>query len=745
MSFLLLGACFLACTNRKQDNVKKADVEKAGEIESKNSGENGGSPSETFSGEEASQQPSMETVWFGEDSVPFENATLIKRQTEFSDFATPLAIGDKIGIIEDCDVYRTSNDGGFGKSCGKLKKGSTVYYLYSGKDRDWICFVDEHGMSGWIKPSIPFRQRKYTADDSIIRKLWQKDGFDLARFSPDGKTVAFHRWDYRYSSSQGISVCDRVSGEELFVSEAKPYSRIACAFSPDGEYFYYVKDDKFLMQLSIKDRTQKNLGSPTPHQAAINDGSEFLQSIHPLPDGEHVLCGVYYEPWAMCNVKTGEWIYKKGGDFMWANSFAFSPDGKYIAGCAGNPTDICVWDMNTREIIWQKYRDFGGDLYYSDDGKTLYVVNGSGIASIDSKNGEVKSKTNIEFPYKYRINDWEVVPKKDRVLYAITEENQGEYDSVHGLSYLYVYELSTGRLVQAEHIEDEGKKIEDLELSPDGKYISIRVKDGTHVNECHQIICAVNLNKKARTIPAVKRDEEERKNRDFLLSTSFNAGWWELSFYPDGTYGLWARHDGTQTGNWFIEKGRKGYEVTFSTPEFGGKKEPYSFTNKYDLQVEFPGTYPVCPDYEDFESEGSIGAFDDGAPVLQSNRPSPAWKKYYYMGEDVIKYPGWGAKDIKYLHLLENTKMRESASVNSDTVSMPYYNGDEYIKDRSVVFAGQKIHIIAATERKETIGEKTAPWYLIYEDDHTYGEYSEGRLVWVFGGYSVEIGDSSGK
>ena len=751
MAGICAGLVFFSGCNEKAKNQSSSNTS----TDSENTSTAQNSESEKNAGEVIKKAELPKIVWYESDTIPFDEAELIDQQDTFSTFSTPLPVGDKIVISEDCTVYKTPECESFATSItnlpvslesasksGSIKEGSAVYLLYTGENRDSYYIVDKNGNAGWIKTSLPFKQRAYSESDSIIRKVWEKEGFDLAAFSPDGKIVAFHRWDYRYSSSEGISVCDRATGEELFTAEARPRSRIACAFSNDGKHFYYVADDKYLMQLSIADKTQKNLGSPTPHQAEINDGSEFIQSIHPLPDGENILCGVYYEPWAMYNLKTESWTYKKGGDFMWANSFAFSPDGKYIAGSAGNPTDICVWDKKTHKLIWQKYREFGGDLYYSADSKVLYAVNGTGITALNAKTGELISKANIEFPYHYNLYSWEVFPLKDRVVYTINTDNPGDYDSVHGFAYLYVYELSTGKLIQAEHIEDNGKKIESIAISPDGEYIAIRIKDDTHVNECHQVICAINLDKKAKEVPAVNYDTTDAVSREFLLENSFDCGWSRLSFYPDGVYGIWARHDGTQTGCWSITKADNNRSIVIlSTPGYGDKKNEYSFQSKDEIKAFIPDYFYIRPDYEDFDSSGALEGHGDR--YIYANKPSPAWKTYEYKGETVIKYPGWGATDIKYLHVLENTKMRKHPSMGADTVSIPYhdYKEDKHIDDRCILFAGQSLHIIAATAEKETIDGKTAPWYLVYEDDHTNEEYSTGELVWVFGGFSYESGE----
>lgn len=705
--------------------------------------------------EEIYSDPVDDIVWGSSESLDLDESNLVDMQVEFTDFATPLAIGDQIVVPVECEVYPCQLPGDFGinkfyfgnlpddvvpEPSMSLEAGSVVTLLYTGEDSTWLRILDEKGNVGWINSGVPCKQRQYSESESIIRKLWEKGCFDFAAFSPDRRIVAFHRWNYRFDADEGISVCERATGKELFVARADVGSKIGYAFSPDGKYFYYIGDDKALMQVDIKNRTQKFLGAPS------TDGKEFLQSIYPLPDCENVLCGTYYEPWAMFNLKTGTWTYKKGGDFMWATSFAFSPDKKYIAGCAGNPTDICVWEMETKKIVWQKFREFGGELHYSEDGKTLYVVNGAGILSLNAMTGELISRIDIEFPYKYRIERCVVVPEKDRIVYAINVENPEKKDGIHSFAYLYVYELSTGKLVQAEHIEEDGKEIQNISVSSDGKYISICIQDGSCVNECHQVICAINLDKKAKDIPVIKRSPEEKKVRNFLSANSFDAGWWQLWLYPDGEYTLSARHDGTMTGNWILMKNEEGrYIVRFSKAGYGHNKQDETLYLRDENRVFLPGWLYVDPDYEDLDSSGAL--CDESEAVIRSNTPSPAWKTYDYKGETVIKYPGWGAKDAKALKVLENTKMRKWPSLDAYEVSMPYYDYKfgEHIEDRCVLFEGQTVHIIAATEQKETIDGKTAPWYLVYEDDHMECEDSEGELVWVFGGFSRVIDENDSK
>ena len=136
---------------------------------------------------------------------------------------------------------------------------------------------------------------------------------------------------------------------------------------------------------------------------------------------------------------------------------------------------------------------------FSPDSKTVYVVNGTGITDLN-----------------------------ERERYFCEEQEKAG-------SYIYVYELSTGKFVQAERIEDEGKRIEAITLSPDGEYISIRIRDGAHFNECHQVICKIDLEKEARSLPKIAKNEDEENPLKFLLNTSFDLDvYWSLNFFYDG-------------------------------------------------------------------------------------------------------------------------------------------------------------------------------------------------------------------
>ena len=675
-------------------------------------------------------------------SALIENGSYTDQKINYTDFSTALPVGDKVILTAENAVFKSAalmdNDVPY------IEKNSVVYFLNKVfNDKEMIEFIDDNGNTGWV--SANYAQKVYSPEDSIIKKLWVKDGYDFVRFSPVGENLSFHRWAFRHSAEEGVSVCNRATGEEIFTAYANPYSRIACAYSSDGRYFYYIEDDNTLCQLDTETKESEKVCSFYNYN---EERYETITGIYPLPDGDNVLLALY-TGWGMYSQSTKNHWNVPSDEFMWANSFAFSPDGKLIAGSATNPAGICIWDMNGN-LCWSQYYDILGELYFSEDSKTLYVVNGTGITALDAETGEEKSKIQINLPYQMRLVDYEINIKKDRVVYAMNERiSDDEEDEA---PYIYVYELSTGKIVQAERIQDNGKKVEDVTLSPDGQYIAIRIRDGSHVNECHQVICQIDLDKEARKLPVIHRSETEEKALNFLLDTSFELGYWSLNFYYDGTYTVSGRHDGTMTGRYELYENEWGtLRVKFSGCGYGDTEEEFEYEHQdaygNTYVTYFPGEYVLNPDYIDFNICGAFTYTDDCEIAIPSSKQSPSGQEYDYFFantgtfEKVYKYPGWGEKDQALLWINENTKMRKEPFLDSDVVYMSHYDYDTgvYTESRCVLFADTTHRIIGATVRKDTIDGVTAPWYLVVEYNGADGPDTEARLVWCFGGYSEVV------
>lgn len=739
----LLSLVFTGCEKEKENvtvTAKNAEAaEKAEDSEYSNSEEASKSVEKRY----------LDTVLLKDldSNDPLKDETLTEEQTAFTEFSTALSIGDKVVLLNDLPVWRNASS--MDDNPYYIRKNSVVYLLnriYDENDENkgMIEFIDDKGNTGWV--SADFVQKAKTPEDSIIKKVWTKDSFDFACFSPNGEHIAFHRWDYLYSPYEGISVCDRVTGEELFTAYAQPDSRIACAYSPDGKYFYYLENDNTIYQLDTE--TQEKYGY-TSFYNYNEDEYTTITGIYPLPDGDNVLAALY-TGWGMVNKKNSTKMTVPSNDFMWANSFAFSPDGKRIAGSATNPADICVWDMEGN-LCWSKYREYIGTLYFSEDSKTLYVVNETGITALDAETGEEKSKKRISLPYQMFIESFSINTKKDRVVFAVSERRGS--DSELEVPYIYVYELSTGKFVQAERIEDNGKKIEMITLSPDGQYIAIRIDDGSYINECHQVICKIDLDKKARDLPVEQKSELKEKALGFLLDNTFDLNYWSLNFYYDGTYTISGRHDGTMTGRYelYEDPYSGGYFVKFTGCGYDNNEEEFEHSHEdlygTEYVTRFPGTYRFDPDYVDFNICGAFTYTDDAEIAIPCSKQSPSGQEYDYFFaasgtyEKVYKYPGFGETGQALLYVNENTKMREEPFLDADEIYMSYYDYEsgEYTESRCVLFADTTHRIAGVTVRKDTIDGITAPWYLVVEYNGEDGPDMQARLVWCFGGYSEVV------
>ena len=195
----------------------------------------------------------IEAYAIGTSGVPFKDDNLIpiRKPDEFTEFSTPLPIGDKIVITVDTEVYKASKNFRFDPPVA-ISAQSTVYFIGEAGNGE-IRIVDEDGNAAWISENDAqyVMHKKYTSSDSMIEKKWEKSGYDVAKFSPDGKLIALLSWNYNRSSEDAILICDRSSGKRKFSIQAKldQTNSICCAFSPDSRYFYYITEDKYFLAL----------------------------------------------------------------------------------------------------------------------------------------------------------------------------------------------------------------------------------------------------------------------------------------------------------------------------------------------------------------------------------------------------------------------------------------------------------------------------------------------------------------
>lgn len=224
----------------------------------------------------------------------------------------------------------------------------------------------------------------------------------------------------------------------------------------------------------------------------------------------------------------------------------------------------------------------------------------------------------------------------------------------------------------------------------------------------------------------------------FLRSHRFWCDWHNIEFRDDGTYSYTGPND-PNYGTYTIS-GNTLTMYQYVCPMDPSKKKYDKIRLVDGSTITLPLTFEICPDEEDLFHTGCIKT---GNVKIWSDSEETSQGVFKYQGHDVRKYPA--GKNKKYVYVLENTKMRDAPSLKSNVVKMHYlpsHHDYDYFKERHVVYAGEIIPIIGATDFEEEIGDAKARWYLIYEDDKTADMDTHYEYVWIFGGWVKEISSS---
>jgi WD40 repeat protein/serine/threonine protein kinase len=192
-------------------------------------------------------------------------------------------------------------------------------------------------------------------------------------FSPDGKRLASGSGTpgaTKEASVAGeVKVWDLQTGQELLSLKGHPDPVASVAFSPDGKCVAGETFGGSPTMLKVWD-------AQTGQELLTLKGSSQVDynSVAFSPDVKHLAIdrGVW-------DAKTGQKLFEpKGGGW----SFAFSPDGKRLAGASGR--EVKVWDAQTGEelLTFKGHNDWITRVAFSPDGKRLASASRDGTVKL---------------------------------------------------------------------------------------------------------------------------------------------------------------------------------------------------------------------------------------------------------------------------------------------------------------------------------------------------------------------------
>jgi WD40 repeat protein/tRNA A-37 threonylcarbamoyl transferase component Bud32 len=203
---------------------------------------------------------------------------------------------------------------------------------------------------------VATRKRRLTLD---------RGGYCLA-YSPDGRQLATGG-DVLFAQKGKIIIWDTATGKQQRQAAGHPGIIGALAWSSDGKH----------LASTGYDRTVKIWDAATGQERfTLRGHADTVSSVAFSADGTRLAtAGRFDRTVKIWDVATGQEVQTLKGHAHLVSCVAYDPKGKYLASASGeigNPCEIMVWDVTTRqEGLALKHRSGVWGVTFSPDGKFL--------------------------------------------------------------------------------------------------------------------------------------------------------------------------------------------------------------------------------------------------------------------------------------------------------------------------------------------------------------------------------------
>ena len=280
--------------------------------------------------------------------------------------------------------------------------------------------------------------------------------------SPDG------RYALSGSGAKTVILWDISTGRQIRTLEGHTGRVCSVAFSPDGQYAASGSMDSTVKLWEVS--TGREVWTRKADSYSL-----WVYSVIFSPNGQYLASGSDYDI-KLWEISTGKEVWKLHAPLM-LDSFAVSPDGKYVLLGSLHDAGVRLWEMSTDREVRTLKGHSGGVLSvaFSPDG--LYALSGSADETV--KLWEVSTGKELK-TFKGHPGDVRSVVFSPDGKYVLSGSSfrpleAGSLVPENHEETIKLWEVSTGREVRT--LKGHSEVVNSIVFSPDGRYALSGVAD----------------------------------------------------------------------------------------------------------------------------------------------------------------------------------------------------------------------------------------------------------------------------